>query len=142
MACGAGKWGDWLVPDRPLGLDLHDTCELHDALYVAPGGRSRWTCDVLWLRAMLSTVRKYHWRKWPHFYAIVLSYFLAVRWRGYTRGWKPCREAWGNLSAGERVRAVYKARSYLRIFGLPGGGLDESYGVRDGWSTLTSQDGM
>ena len=93
---------------------------------------------------MLSTVRKYHWRKWPHFYAIVFTYWLAVVWRGGVRGWKPCRAKWREMNFVERVQAVDKAARYLRVFGLPLGGVAgtrERYAVRAGWTVQNSVDG-
>jgi hypothetical protein len=31
--CGPGKWGDYVIPDRLLGLDVSMACKIHDRMY-------------------------------------------------------------------------------------------------------------
>jgi hypothetical protein len=31
--CGPGGWGDWLVPDTIIGVDIQPACEGHDWMY-------------------------------------------------------------------------------------------------------------
>lgn len=147
MACGAGKWGDWLVPDHPLGMRLTDACELHDALYVCPAGRDRRTCDNLWLIAMLNLVAMQYsqwYRRWL-MGLICRMYWYAVRiggeweWRGWKiGGWRPCRERWGGFSREERREALERAATLCVQFGLIW--VEEQY-AKPGWSIETSADG-
>lgn len=78
-ACGPGKFGGRIVPDRPFGLDLHPCCRFHDWLYEKPFYPDRRLCDIDFLWAMNLTVRDYpRWRR-PAYYAIARAYYAAVR---------------------------------------------------------------
>jgi hypothetical protein len=90
MACGPGKWGDKLVPDSPLGVELGNACEGHDECYGAPGDRNRYDCDTLFYFAMLSVCQEHAPGKRRRGYRMARRYYHGVRWFGWP-AWLRCR---------------------------------------------------
>ncbi len=82
MVCGPGKWGDRLVPDKPLGAaDFELCCAHHDCGYAQPGNRSRKAIDREFLLCMLKTAKQ---GKHPRLGAIMARvYYRVVRMGGW-----------------------------------------------------------
>jgi hypothetical protein len=91
MPCGPGKLGDRLVPDAPLGLELHTCCAAHDRAYENPGLRSRADCDFEFFDDMIDVVREHAGLKRTLFTRIVIWYFTGVRMFGWFAWWR-CRK--------------------------------------------------
>lgn len=90
MSCGPGKFGNWIVPDSPLGLKLGQCCKFHDSLYQDPMSFTRRECDQKFLECMQKRVRQYPWVRRAFYFAVVWSYYLSVRAGGW-RAWKRSR---------------------------------------------------
>jgi hypothetical protein len=117
MACGAGKLGDWLIPDSMLGVELERTCQLHDALYVAPGGRTRADCDAVWLLAMLQTAQRYGRGRRAWGWRMVLVYYVAVRLFGWWP-WVLCRWRSRGWDGADAMLRELRAIDEMQHFGL------------------------
>lgn len=85
-SCGPGKLGDWIVPDKPFGLDLSKACEWHDQAYRFPEGKTKEVIDHIFYSRMMWEVSKHSgWRK--RLYRVVARiYFWAVT-RGHLSWW-------------------------------------------------------
>jgi len=96
MSCGPGNIGDWIIPDSPLGMPLDEVCQVHDAAYYEPDGRTRAQIDGVFLGQMLAKSPHSRWTRRMARKVIALGYYLVVRALG-GRAWRRAnagRETW------------------------------------------------
>lgn len=87
MVCGPGKWGDRIVPDKPLGAaDFTVCCAHHDYGYAQPHDRSRKQVDQAFRRCMMKAAQQ---TQRPWLAALMARlYYRAVRLGGWLAWYK------------------------------------------------------
>ena len=93
MSCGPfGEWGDWIVWDRPFGLDLTVPGKLHDEEYKHPNGKTKAEVDYRFYERILEEVAKSPWYLWPIHRPIGWVYYKGVSMTAGGRiAWELCR---------------------------------------------------
>jgi hypothetical protein len=89
--CGPGGWGDLLVPDKILGLDVKPACQIHDFYYRHwndPSEDARFMADRVFKFNMLRILANSYMDRtlrrklsWVFFWRrrLINKYYLAVR---------------------------------------------------------------
>lgn len=93
MACGPfGKYGGWIVWDKPFGLNLFWVCKRHDARYLNPKGKTKEEIDYLFYEEGVEEANKAPWYL-RHFYRkIAWVYYQGVsKTIGGRLAWELCR---------------------------------------------------
>jgi len=83
--CGPGKWGNRLVPDSILGVDIGPACDIHDYTYlIGKTEEEKTNADIeLFANGFRIIKQKSKNRLMSFFRAVILTwYFLAVAYGG------------------------------------------------------------
>ncbi len=83
--CGPGEWGDPLVPDSILGVDISPACDIHDYAYlIGETEEEKTNADIELFANGFRIIKQKSKNKFTSFLrAIILSwYFLAVAYGG------------------------------------------------------------
>jgi hypothetical protein len=94
FSCGPGDFGDYLVPDKILGVDVTEACRIHDFQYglfsQVSSEEDRARADRIFLNNMLRIVRHHSKGKWRLRARQVIAYvyYKSVRKFGAPAYWE------------------------------------------------------